>query len=156
MNDIQRAFLLSLDRDGEITPDDVVVAATPEDSPIHGLFLWDNEVAGQRYRLDQARDLIRRVKVNYIPGDKDIRQIRVSEYVHDPLLPQGEQGYTRTALLRSREDGARAALDAELARVASMVERARMIAVHLGLSAECEAGLQEIIGTSTRRKRKTG
>lgn len=153
MNKVQREFVLSLDRDGEVAPADVLAAAIPEDSPIHGLFLWDDGVAGQRYRLDQARDLIRRVKVNYVPGTKTIRQIRVSEYVHDPLLPQGQQGYSRTTLLRTRQGGALAALAAEIARVSAMVERARMIAAHLGLSAECEVGLQGILGVQ-RRKRK--
>lgn len=149
----QRAFILSLDRDGNIAPDDMLAAGEPEDSPIHSLFVWDNDIAGHRYRLDQARELIRRVQVHYIEGEPKVRDIRVSEYVHDPDLPHGQQGYVRTGLLKTREESAATALQAELDRVASMITRTRSIAAKLGLSAECEEGLRELLG---RRVRKAG
>jgi hypothetical protein len=48
---------------GALTPTLLVEAARPVDAPLHDRFEWDDEIAGERYRLDQARDLIRRVKV---------------------------------------------------------------------------------------------
>lgn len=141
----QRAYLLSLDRDGEIRADDVVAAAEPENSPIHDLFEWDDEEAGARYRLSQARTLIRSVRVQYIAPEPVVREIRAIEYVRNPLLAAKEQGYMRTGVMRSQEEVAQAALRAELERVASMVQRTRMVAARLGLDAECEAGLRAIL-----------
>jgi len=37
----------------------VVAEAEPKDSPLHGEFEWDNKKAGHKYRLMQARTLIR-------------------------------------------------------------------------------------------------
>ena len=43
---------------GKLTNDLVLQSATPEDSPIHELFEWDDAVAGHRYRLQQATQVI--------------------------------------------------------------------------------------------------
>ena len=48
---------------GALTPGNVVESARPEDSPLHDSFEWDNEKAGDAYRLVQARALIRRVYI---------------------------------------------------------------------------------------------
>lgn len=50
---------------GQLTPGIVVEEATPETSPLHGHFEWDNGVAGHKYRLVQARQLIRSCKLTY-------------------------------------------------------------------------------------------
>jgi hypothetical protein len=47
------------ERDGSITPEAVVAAARPKNSPLHQLFDWDNEVAGDKWRNHQARILIK-------------------------------------------------------------------------------------------------
>lgn len=52
-----------------LSPHDVVDAAKDEESPIHHLFEWDNEGAGRKYRLMQARILLTTVKVTYM-GEK--------------------------------------------------------------------------------------
>lgn len=46
-------------RDGDVRASTVVDEARPKDSPIHDQFEWDNRVAGEQYRLAQARRLIR-------------------------------------------------------------------------------------------------
>lgn len=155
MSPEQRQFILSLDRDGQLRPDDVLAAAEPDDSPIHDLFTWDDEIAGHRFRMDQARAVIKRVRVNYIQAEPKVREIRIAEYIHDPDLPQGQQGYIRTGLLRTREESALAALQAELDRVQSMVERTRLVAAQLGLEAECETGLRAML-TLKRKAAKAG
>lgn len=43
---------------GEITADLVLQEATPEDSPLHELFEWDDPKAAHSYRLQQAVVLI--------------------------------------------------------------------------------------------------
>ena len=50
-------------RDGGITPKAVVEESRPEDAPLHPCFEWDNEVAAELYREDQARNIIRTVRV---------------------------------------------------------------------------------------------
>lgn len=43
----------------EITPQNVVDLARSEDSKLHNDFEWDNEIAGEKYRLSQASEMIR-------------------------------------------------------------------------------------------------
>ena len=42
----------------EITPQNVVDLARSKDSKLHNDFEWDNEIAGEKYRLSQAREMI--------------------------------------------------------------------------------------------------
>lgn len=44
---------------GKLTPRVVVEAARDPEHPLHNRFEWDNTVAAEKYRLGQARDLIR-------------------------------------------------------------------------------------------------
>ena len=158
MNDAKRAFILSLDRDGELTPDEVLAAAEPEDSPIHDEFEWDDSRAGHSHRLAQARSLITRVRVRYLAAEPVVTEIRVAEYIHDPAIESRKQGYVRSALLRSPGERERAllAIKAELARVESMVTRGRNLAAHMGLAAEFEDGLKTILITRKKAKVKAG
>lgn len=68
MKDVKQA-LADLANDGVIEPRRVVDAARDPDSPLHDCFTWDDTVAGERYRLDQARRLIRVYVVKLLPGD---------------------------------------------------------------------------------------
>lgn len=65
MADLRTELSLLMEAHGALTPTLLVEAARPVDAPLHDRFEWDDEVAGERYRLDQARDLIRRVRVVY-------------------------------------------------------------------------------------------
>jgi hypothetical protein len=48
---------------GRLTPDAVVEAARSDESPLHPHFEWDNDAAAEAYRLDQARGIIRSIRV---------------------------------------------------------------------------------------------
>lgn len=48
---------------GGCTPPQIVESARPEESPLHRAFLWDDEKAGEYYRREQARRLIKSVVV---------------------------------------------------------------------------------------------
>jgi len=50
---------------GILRPADVVEAALNPKSPLHGCFEWDDDKAAKQYRLEQARKLIREVRVEY-------------------------------------------------------------------------------------------
>lgn len=58
---------------GQLIPEDVVEEATSRTSPLHGYFEWNNRVAGHEYRLIQARDLIRSVKVEVVTPDDNYK-----------------------------------------------------------------------------------
>jgi len=51
------------DRDGGVTAQAVVDEARADDSPLHPIFPWDNEVAGEAHRVHLARQLIRSVRI---------------------------------------------------------------------------------------------
>lgn len=52
-----------LTRRGVLTPAVVVDESRPEDAPLHGDFVWDNDEAGELYRQVQAAHIIRSVHV---------------------------------------------------------------------------------------------
>jgi hypothetical protein len=54
---------------GHLTPKAVVGAARDAGSILHQHFEWDNSVAAEKYRLDQARSLIRAIHVADIMVD---------------------------------------------------------------------------------------
>lgn len=70
------------DRDGRLTPRSVLDSARHPDSPLHNKFEWNDSVAAERYRLAQAGDLIRKVKIKHRP-DKPARVIREFVSVHN-------------------------------------------------------------------------
>jgi hypothetical protein len=56
----------------EVTTEEVLAAATPENSPLHDFFDWDNKSAARKYRLWQAMRLSRCVLVRVIVKEKPV------------------------------------------------------------------------------------
>lgn len=48
---------------GRLEPENVVKAAKDEKSPLHHHFEWNDRVAAHSYRMDQARNIIRIIRV---------------------------------------------------------------------------------------------
>jgi hypothetical protein len=48
---------------GRLIPESVEEAARPKNHPLHPFFEWDDSIAARAYRVDQARHLIRLVRV---------------------------------------------------------------------------------------------
>lgn len=61
---------------GRLSPELTVAAATPKDHPLHDRFEWNNREAGHQYRLIQAAELIRSVKVVYRDDGNEQRTVR--------------------------------------------------------------------------------
>jgi hypothetical protein len=57
---------------GGITPEDLLKEARKKRSPIHDLFEWDDQVAAEAFRLEQARYFLR--SVWEVPVDRDGRE----------------------------------------------------------------------------------
>lgn len=74
------------DHKGVITPDIVLKEAKKKTSPLHTYFEWNDSAAAKSYRLIQAGNLIRSVKVTYESSD-DV-SYRVRGYVN--VVPSGD------------------------------------------------------------------
>lgn len=61
---------------GDVTASAVVELAKNKKSEMHDYFEWDNEIAGQKYREKQARDLIRNIKVTFVKEEKESEPVR--------------------------------------------------------------------------------
>lgn len=75
-------------RNGVLTPADVVEEARPEGSVLHAHFEWDDSVAAEQYRLVQARDLIRRVTVTVSNASGEPSRVRA--FVHVATTPEDD------------------------------------------------------------------
>ena len=131
---------------GRLTPELVVEAARDPASPLHSHFEWDDPKAAAAHRLDQARTLIRSVKIQVTISDFVLKAPR---FVHDPGTER-QQGYISVAKLRTDSDLAREAAIAEFSRAASALNRARVIAAVLGLDGEIDRLRGTIIDLTDR------
>jgi len=78
---------------GVLLPENVVRAAQSKKSLLHGCFEWDDTAAAHEHRLDQARHLIRSVRVVY---DVDGADLEAPLYVS---VVQSERGYQPLAVV---------------------------------------------------------
>jgi hypothetical protein len=124
--------------EGKLDPEQVVAfAASNPDSPLHGWFTWDDSEAARRYRLNQARDLIRTVKITITVRD---HKLSAPAYVRDPD-ESGQSGVYRSIHhVKSDEEMARDVMIEEMKRIANAVARAHQIASFF----EAEEPLREI------------
>lgn len=75
--------LASLAPDGSLEAAQVLDAARPPESVLHGQFTWDDAEAAEAHRLNQARGLIRRykVRVTYEQASGEVRDVLVRGFV---------------------------------------------------------------------------
>jgi hypothetical protein len=76
MTPAHEALIAIAKRDGVVTPTAVLQDAADETSPLHRLFEWDDTAAAERYRLDQARGLIRRYRVIHETKPEETVRVR--------------------------------------------------------------------------------
>lgn len=55
---------------------DLVEASRSKSSPTHKMFEWDDSIAGPKYREEQARLILRTVRVEYLSGDGEKKEVR--------------------------------------------------------------------------------
>lgn len=69
---------------GKLTPTIVVDVARSADHPLHSRFNWDDTDAAECWRRDQAKRLIRSVRITYrTPNEKDSgASVRAFQAVH--------------------------------------------------------------------------
>lgn len=97
---------------GGLTPEIVVDAARPEEHPLHSRFEWDDSIAAEKWRREQASELIRSVKITYANArgiEKSVRAyvaVRGDTYGSTGYVPTEEalsDPFTRALLLREFE-----------------------------------------------------
>lgn len=85
MSDLRSQIQAVYDQHGRLTPALLVDAARDEASPLHDRFEWNDKAAAEAHRLDQARRLIRSVRVVYKEADdkEAARSIRAYHAIRD-------------------------------------------------------------------------
>lgn len=118
------------DEHGCLTPEAVVhYAAGHTDSALHEMFDWDDQDAAHKWRIEQARELIRSYRVVM---QVEEREYKVPVYLRDPRAPGDKQGYVALRVVKCDDDLQRQVIQAELGRALAALERAEAVAVALG------------------------
>jgi len=112
-----KQVLFDLERKhGELTPQMVLWEASRDGSPLHSMFTWDDTIAANMYREQQARGLIRSLKVKMV-NYRDETEAPLRAMVN--LVRVDDDGVERTRYLHVE----RVLKDDQLR--AQMMERAR-------------------------------
>lgn len=109
---------------GLCQPQDIVDLARPESSELHTLFEWRDDVAGEAYRLTQARKLISSLRVVVKEAGKDepaFVSIRVTHANADD--EDDEQGYVSIRRVLTDDDLRTQHLQAEWAHIKGCILR---------------------------------
>lgn len=61
---------------GQIQPEDVLRKAADKGSAMHTIFEWDDTEAAHQYRIEQARGMIRAVRVEIVRPNKEREYVR--------------------------------------------------------------------------------
>lgn len=128
---------------GKLQPRQVVEAAQDPESPLHTAFTWNDEAAAAAYRLEQARQLIRSIRIDI---STETRTVSTVAYVRDPDCAEDEQGYVSVARVRSDTDRKRDVLVAEFRRAGAALRRARALADLFDLADEVDVITAEVAG----------
>lgn len=120
------------DRKGKLQPQDVVNEARDDGHPLHPCFEWDDSVAAEAYRCEQAGGIIRNIIIT--PEDPDAEDVEVRAFVS--IHEEDNRFYvpTEAALAKpeTREQVLKDALDQLLAwkkRYSDLQEFAALIPV---------------------------
>ena len=89
---------IAQDHGGILYPEDVVNSARDPKSPLHDVFEWDDGIAAEQYRLEQARRLIR---VQVIIEPRKHKMIRA--YISLTPARVQEGGYTPIQTIMSNK-----------------------------------------------------
>lgn len=84
--------------DGRLTPDDVVEAAKNPRSALHKHFEWNDQAAAQAFRLDQAREIIRTIRIVEDESSGELTRAFLS------VVDKGGAAYRRVQDVRTSGD----------------------------------------------------
>lgn len=90
--------------EGAITPVQVVEDAKQPSSPIHGEFEWDDAVAGEKWRLQTARQLVNNLVIVAVERDDKPEQPATRAFVSVSNTGTNGRGYVALARVLSDDD----------------------------------------------------
>lgn len=61
------------ERDGKLTKEAFLEESRPIESPTHNCFEWDDGIAAEKYRLEQARHTIADIQVKVLHEDAEVK-----------------------------------------------------------------------------------
>lgn len=131
---------------GILKPELVVAKAAADDHPLHSYFEWNDSVAAHSHRVSQARALIRSVKVSVTVEHRTVETVF---YTKNPEAEKSESGYVALPRLQTDAELAARALTAEFARVVAALERARGMAIALGVESQVDDLLDRLRSLSS-------
>lgn len=115
----------------EVTPENVLNKAKDEGTELHKCFEWDDSVAGEKYRLIQARDVIRHFVVEYKKDENETHKIRSYQ------ITTKTNHYEPTTVILEKPDEYTALLERAKAEMEAFIRRYNTLA-------ELEAVIEEI------------
>lgn len=80
----------SLHKDN-IEPKDLLDASRADNAPLHCCFEWNDSIAAEKFRVNQARHIISNIRVEVIESDKAKEPITVRPYVN--VSDGNDKGY---------------------------------------------------------------
>lgn len=110
--DLRGELLAVRGQHGKLTPQIVVDVARDPGHPLHSRFEWDDTVAGEAWRRQQAHELIRKAKAVFREADesgpeKSVRAfvaVRAADgHVFDPVEEVAEDPFRRQLVLADME-----------------------------------------------------
>jgi hypothetical protein len=105
---IAGAVCEQLEERGELTAERLVDVSRPEDAPLHRAFEWNDAIAAEKYRVEQARYIIRSLVVVVETAD-EARPIRayftteVKRYENINVIMQSEDKRRKLLQAAKRE-----------------------------------------------------
>lgn len=72
--DVAGSVCEELEKEGRLTADELVDVSRPEEAPLHNEFEWDDSIAGENWRKQQARCLINSLIVISPETNKEVRK----------------------------------------------------------------------------------
>lgn len=88
-----------LQQEGKGEASDLVDASRPEDAPLHSMFEWNDAVAAELYRVDQARCIIRHVFV--VQEEEDMESVPVRAFFQ---IDSSSGNYEPTIVIMNDEE----------------------------------------------------
>ena len=110
-------------KEGILTPAKVVEKARSEKSIIHNYFEWEDSIAGEKYRIHQARQLMNHIEVEIIDnGDTENKTIKMFHNIQI-IEESKDRGYLSLSSIINSNDYRDQIIDRALAELVGWKKR---------------------------------
>lgn len=121
-----------------VSAEQYVEEARDPASPLHDTLEWDDAKAGEQWRINQARAVIRSIRVEVETLETTVF---ARAFVRDPDLPPSQGGYVETMHIKNDRDRKREVIRRYLSLIEANIFQLRALAQAFGLDPEVEAML---------------